>query len=109
MALNIDISLPLSLTSITRPDAILIPAIIKIRERTRYPIWALKNKFFPLKFVLRVVENMIVREKGGVHIQTLRKELKNLAFKMREEMEELDKNLENRRGNRFSAAFAALR
>ena len=76
-----------------------------IKERTRYPIWALKNKFFPLKFVLRIIENMIRREDGRVSVKSLRKVIEPVAFRMREEMEKLDKQLENKRGNRFSAGF----
>ena len=76
-----------------------------IMERTRYPIWALKNKFFPLKFVLRIIENMIYREDGRVSVKSLRKIIEPIAFRMKEEMDKLDKQLENKRGNRFSAGF----
>ncbi len=78
----------------------------KLRERTRGPMWALKNKYFPLKFVLRVIQKMVSNNnKREIPIPPLREEIKRHAFAMRTEMEFLDEKMGIKRGTRIATGF----
>lgn len=76
----------------------------KIKKRTEQPIWALKNRYFPLKFVLRIVQKLSESD-GKVPLRSLDNEIKKFAFLMRTEMEKLDNKLDNKRGSKFSSGF----
>jgi|GEM_PF-2834368 hypothetical protein len=77
-----------------------------IRERAKYPIWAIKNKYFPVKFVLRVLQNLAKDFNGGlVPIQTFKSDIKELSILIRDELEKLDRLYDNKRGERFSTGF----
>jgi len=78
----------------------------KIRERTKGPMWALKNKYFPLKFVLRVIQKIASgSDEGGVSVYLLREEIKRIAFPMRSEMESLDEKIGSKRGDSIATGF----
>ncbi len=78
----------------------------RLLERTKYPLWALKNKYFPLKFVLRVIQKIVSDNEGGkIPVNSLQNEIKELAFQMREEMEYLDKRLGYKRGYKIATGF----
>ena len=80
----------------------------KLKERTKKPIWVLKNKYFPLKFVLRVIQNEISRtDEGRISINLLKDNIRGLTFSMRSQMEFLDKKMENKRGEKFATGFSA--
>lgn len=78
---------------------------VKIKKRTEKPIWALKNRYFPLKFVLRILQKLSSENNGEVLLQSFDDEIRKFAFLMRTEMEKLDKKLDNKRGSRLSSGF----
>jgi len=78
----------------------------KIRERTKGPMWALKNKYFPVKFVLRVIQKMTSSsDEGKIPVPFLQEEIKKYAFPMRNEMEVLDGEMGNKRGAKIATGL----
>ncbi len=90
---------------VTHSNFVLLDSSI-VRERSKNPIWAIKNKYFPIKFVLRVLQNLSKDfERGLVPIQTFKSEIKELSILVKNELEKLDKIYDNKKGERFSTGF----
>lgn len=77
-----------------------------IEKRTKKPIWALKNKLFPVKFVLRFIQKTL-NEKNleSIPIDDLKKKMENSSYQIRKELERLDDKLDLKRGYKFSTGF----
>lgn len=77
-----------------------------VRERTKSPIWALKNRYFPMKVVLRVIQKMVSKtDNGKVSLDSLTLEIRKIATKIKSSMELLDERMDNKRGKRFATSF----
>lgn len=79
--------------------------IDNIKERTIYPIWSMKNRYFPVKYVLRILQNLLKERKNGVDFNTLNEEISNTVLDFRKKLDRIDKISENKRGNRIAAGF----
>ena len=102
---NIQLSNPLTLTA-TPVNNVFPLDLSDMKTRTKEPIWALKNKYFPLKFLLRVVQKLVSEsENGRISIKSLREETNKTAFQLRRELERLDKKLDKKRGERIATGF----
>ncbi len=63
----------------------------KSKERNKLPMWTLKNKFFPMKMVLRVMQNLTAKYEGGVYYKEVDKQLSRVVSYMRTELTNIEK------------------
>jgi len=78
----------------------------EVIRRTSKPIWAISNKFFPVKFVLRVLQNELYdKDDDKIDTKSLRNVLKNKAPIVKKELSRLDEYLERKRGNKIATGF----
>ena len=92
-------------------SAIDVKEIIKldlnaIKSRTIHPIWSMKNRYFPTKYALRVIQKLVMEEqKNRVNVHKLYNEITSSVLDFRKKLEFIDKVSENKRGNRITAGF----
>jgi len=80
--------------------------INSIKSRTVYPIWSMKNRYFPTKYALRVIQKLVKEDqKNHVSLERLYDEINASVFNFRKKLEFVDKLSENKRGNRITAGF----
>jgi len=80
--------------------------MVKLKDRTKKPIWAIKNKYFPLKFTLRVIQNKLSStDEKAISLVSLRNDIRELAFSMRRVLKHLDEEMGNMRGEKFATGF----
>lgn len=77
-----------------------------VKKRTNKPIWAIKNRYFPIKFVLRFLQNQLSNKNtNGISIDELKDKLLDPSLKLRKDLKNLDELLDNTRGKKISTGF----
>lgn len=78
----------------------------EVKNRTTEPIWTIKNRYFPIKFVLRFLQHRLGSiNDDGITIEDLKESLLDPSLKIREDLEKLDDLLNNKRGKKISTGF----
>lgn len=77
-----------------------------INSRNLKPFWSIKNKFFPTKFILRIIYNILINSnKNEIDIKVLKDKIKYISQSTRDQLENLDKKMGKKRGSKFSTGF----
>lgn len=78
----------------------------EVKRRTSQPIWAISNKFFPVKFILRMLQNELCnKDDNKIDVRSFRNILKKKAPLVKKELVILDEYLERKRGNKIATGF----